>query len=121
VTVFPEIKCLVFPNRLTDILIHEALNLALGLGYRLGLLRAMANIDRPVMVMDVADKAGITVICLKIEEKKPKGCERLRIFIFLPVLSHARLFRYVCLQYFPSKTLYTFSKISFGISPRYLP
>lgn len=49
-----------FNNKLVDILNYGALNLALGIGYRLGLLEAMAALDKPATVESIAQKAELS-------------------------------------------------------------
>ena len=58
-TNFSEEKCSRFSDRLIDIFNHGALNLALGLGYQLGLLQALADLDRPATATEVAARAGL--------------------------------------------------------------
>jgi len=48
-----------FGSRLTDILNHGALNLALALGYQLKIFDVMADMDQPVSCADIAQAAGL--------------------------------------------------------------
>jgi len=48
-----------FSSRLTDILNHGALNLALAIGYRLQIFDVMAELGRPVTSRDLARAAGL--------------------------------------------------------------
>jgi len=48
-----------FSQRLTDILNHGALNLALAVGYQLKIFDVMADLDRPVSCRDLARGAGL--------------------------------------------------------------
>mgnify|MGYP006288032065 CR=1 FL=1 len=48
-----------FGSRLTDILNHGALNLALALGYQLNIFDVMADMDKPVSCRDLARAAGL--------------------------------------------------------------
>lgn len=48
-----------FSKRLTDILNHGALNLALAVGYQLKIFDVMADLDRPVTCRDLARSAGL--------------------------------------------------------------
>ena len=48
-----------FGSRLTDILNHGALNLALALGYQLKIFDVMADMDQPVSCADLAQAAGL--------------------------------------------------------------
>ncbi len=48
-----------FSNRLTEILNHGALNLALAVGYQLKIFDVMADLDRPVTCQDLARSAGL--------------------------------------------------------------
>ncbi len=48
-----------FGSRLTDILNHGALNLALALGYQLKIFDVMADMDKPLSCKDLARAAGL--------------------------------------------------------------
>ena len=48
-----------FSKKLTDILNHGALNLAMGIGYRLGLFDAMDELGLPVSSCAIAEKTGL--------------------------------------------------------------
>ena len=56
---FSEDKYEAFSNKLVDILNYGSLNLALGLGYRLGLFKAMAELYSQQTAEAVADRAGL--------------------------------------------------------------
>ncbi|MCG8533052.1 MAG: methyltransferase domain-containing protein [Desulfovibrionales bacterium] len=49
-----------FGQRMTDILNQGALNLAMGLGYKLELFDAMEGADRPLTARELAERAGLS-------------------------------------------------------------
>jgi 2-polyprenyl-3-methyl-5-hydroxy-6-metoxy-1,4-benzoquinol methylase len=55
-----EKKKELFSQKMTDVLNYGALNLAMGLGYKLGLFEAMATFDTPQTCEDLARKAGVS-------------------------------------------------------------
>lgn len=77
-----------FANRMQDTLNAGALNLALGLGYRLGLLEALGRARGPLTAAELADSAGLkaryvrewlgVVVCGRVVELRqgPDGEER---------------------------------------------
>ena len=50
-----------FAQKLTDILNYGALNLAMGMGYRLGLFEVMDELSEPAAALDIAERAGLHV------------------------------------------------------------
>lgn len=56
---YSQEKHQMFSKKLTDILNHGALNLAMGIGYRLGLFDAMDEIEIPAPSSAIAEKTGL--------------------------------------------------------------
>ena len=54
-----------FAERMTEILNLGALNLALGMGYRLGLFEALAEAGGPIGCAELADRAGVSARYLR--------------------------------------------------------
>ena len=58
-TDYSQEKHQIFSTKLTDILNHGALNLAMGIGYRLGLFDAMDEFQIPATPSAIAEKTGL--------------------------------------------------------------
>lgn len=54
-----------FAQRMTETLNLGALNLALGMGYRLGLFEALAEANAPIGCVELADRAGVSARYLR--------------------------------------------------------
>ena len=58
-------KMELFAQRMTETLNLGALNLALGMGYRLGLFEALAEANAPIGCVELADRAGVSARYLR--------------------------------------------------------
>src|SRR5512146_2652268 len=50
----------IFSKKMIDILNYGALNLAVGIGYRVGLFEVLDTFDSPQTLSSIADKAGLS-------------------------------------------------------------